>query len=240
VTGVTFDVKKAEGTQYILELYDASGEPQIFNQEKIKSIEVGNGKLSGPEEPAKKLSFRSKIVKNQSEIDVICDIQGSVTSATLSVLLRSADSSGNSADNPDNDTDNTSDNDDSPASNADSPDNNSVNPVNNILPETTILIDRKKLPLEVVKQEGAWAWYKTDIETGKHIIKIGSGVQDKNDKWSGNVSVWLHTTQKINGSSLSLTLTENVKERPMPPHPYPANELKRNIKLGEVSIKLPE
>ena len=218
VAGVNFDVKKVDEARYILELYDVSGQVQIFNQEKIRSIEFEGRTVSvndlssindlfvsaeNPVEPVKKLSFQSKISKKQSEIDVNCYLQKSITNTTLSILVRSA---GNS--------------------------------VNNIVPETTVLIDGNKALLEVVKQEGAWAWYQTDIGTGKHLIKILSEVQNKNDKWAGNVSVWLHTDQTMNGKSLSFSLTENVKERLMPPRPFPANELKRNIKLGEVSIQL--
>jgi len=223
VAGATFDVKKADETHYILELYDVSGQSQIFNQEKIKSIEVESGKVSRPVEPVKKLFFESKTNKNRSVIDVKCDLEKSITDATLSILLRSADnSSQNIIPEAVMSETNTSEN---------------IMP-ETAIPETTVLIDGKKTKLEVVKQEGVWAWYQTDIATGKHLIKILSEVHNKNDKWTGNVSVWLHTDQNIDGTSLSFSLTENVKERPMPPRPFPANELKRNIKLGEVSVQL--
>jgi hypothetical protein len=227
VTGVSFDVKKAAEAQYILELYDVSDQSQIFNQEKIKSIETG-GMVSKPVEPVKKLSFGSKTNKNKSEIEVRCDLEQSITNASLSILLRSA---GNSSQNiileavmPE-----------ITMSGTNLLKTNFKEPV---LPEITVSIDGKKTKLEFVKQEGDWAWYQTDIGTGKHLIKILSEVQDKNDKWTGNVSVWLHTNQIIEGKSLSFSLAENVKERPMPPRPYPANQLKRNSKLGEVSIHL--
>jgi hypothetical protein len=42
----------------------------------------------------------------------------------------------------------------------------------------------------------------------------------------------------MKGKSISFDLANRIKERPMPPRPFPANELKRNIKLGEVSVQL--
>jgi len=222
VTGTTFDVIKENDTQYILELYDISGPPQIFNPEKIKSIEIEGGNISKPLDPVKKLSFRSKTNKTLSEINVNCDLQKSINNARLSVLIRSSNASSDS-----------------------SSDNiipgtvmSETNIKELILPEITILINGKKAKLEIVKQEGAWAWYQTDIATGNHSIKILSEVQNKNDKWTGNVSVWLHTDQAIEGKTLSFSLTDSIKSRPMPPHPYPSSEQRRNIKLGEVNVQL--
>ncbi len=112
------------------------------------------------------------------------------------------------------------------------------NSFKNTKPEVTILVDGKKAKIQVEKLEGVWAWYKIDIEPGNHHVKIIAEVQNKNDKWVGSASVWMLCSQKMKGKSLSFDLVEGVKERPMPPRPFPANELKRNIKIGEVSVQL--
>lgn len=214
VSGVTFNERKINETQYVLELYNVSAHVQIHNPDKIKFIEHEGRKVSvdelfvateKPIEPLGEHFIQIKNIKKRSEIDVNFDLHKSVNKATLSVLFRSTDNS-----------------------------------LKNTKPEVTFLIDGKKAGLQVEKQEGVWAWYQIDIEPGNHHVKILAEVQNKNDKWVGSASVWLLCSQKMKGKSISFDLVEGVKERPMPPRPFPANELKRNIKLGEVSVQLQE
>jgi len=107
-----------------------------------------------------------------------------------------------------------------------------------IEPAVTILMDGKKTAPEVIRQEGAWAWYKVPAEAGRHRIRIIAGITEGKGQWEGSVSVWLHSDQNMAGKILMFDKADGSAERPMPPEPYPANILKKIIKLGETKIKL--
>jgi len=107
-----------------------------------------------------------------------------------------------------------------------------------IEPVVTIVIDGKKTAPEVIRQEGAWAWYKTATSSGKHRIRIIAELAEGKAQWEGNESVWLHSNQDVQAERFIFEVADGMFDRPMPPEPYPSGTLKRITKLGESVIQI--
>jgi hypothetical protein len=57
-------------------------------------------------------------------------------------------------------------------------------------------------------------------------------------QWRGKVSVWIIAKQRQNSGEVSFVAYNRVKERPMPPHPWRAAEVRKSEPLGEVTITI--
>jgi hypothetical protein len=133
--------------------------------------------------------------------------------------------------------------------------------------ELTAFLDGEKVELKVEHQKGRWGWYTFNVQPGKHTSRIIIAQEEKENKWAGNVtvedngawpqfphiiipqeekenkwrgkvSVWLVCSQRPEGKDISFDLAQKLgKKRPMPPRPWPAGELRRTVKLGDLEIR---
>ena len=100
-------------------------------------------------------------------------------------------------------------------------------------PSLVVMVDGKEATPKVEGQEGRSQWYTAPVQPGKHDltmeVRLGKGERE----WSGKASVWIIAQQRQNAKEVSFTTYNRVKERPMPPHPWRAAEIRRNEWLGE-------
>jgi hypothetical protein len=127
-------------------------------------------------------------------------------------------------------------------------------------PEVSAFLDGEKVELKVEHQKGRWGWYTFKVRPGKHTSRIiiedngdrphfshgrhASRIiiaqEEKENKWTGKVSVWLVCSQRPEGMEVSFDLAQKLsKKRPMPPQPWPSGEMRRTVKLGELEIRTP-
>jgi len=106
--------------------------------------------------------------------------------------------------------------------------------------EVTAFLDGEKVELKVEQQKGRWGWYTFNVLPGKHTSHIIIAKKEKENRWAGNVSVWLVCSQKPEGMEVSFNLAQKLgKKRPMPPRPWTSGELRKTVKLGELEIRTP-
>jgi hypothetical protein len=105
-------------------------------------------------------------------------------------------------------------------------------------PEVTAFLDGEKVELKVEQQKGRWGWYTFNVQPGKHTSRIIIARSEKENGWTGKVSVWLVCSQRPKGMDISFDLAQKLgKKRPMPPRPWPSGELQKTVKLGELEIR---
>jgi hypothetical protein len=104
-------------------------------------------------------------------------------------------------------------------------------------PAVTATLDGRALEPDVEKQKGSWGWYKLSLEPGSHSAEFRITIAGESGKWQGRASVWLVCSVQPPGMELAFKLkTAPDSRRPAPPRPWPAGELRRNVKLGEVDF----
>ena len=244
LAGVTFEAIKEGESNYAVKYYDAQKGARLLNPEMVRTVKYGgkSGKPSKLSIPVKHLpetvshgSVQLSSQKKQPEIDIKFDLHKSAVKATLAVLLEPG---GESKDK--------------------------------IEPEVTAFLDGKEVEARVEQQKGRWGWYTFDVQPGKHTSRIIIAQREKenekenrpagkasasekdgdsphylveNEKengWTGKVSVWLVCSQRPEGMEVSFDLAQSLgKKRQMPPRPWPSGELRRTIKLGELEIRTP-
>ena len=106
-------------------------------------------------------------------------------------------------------------------------------------PSLSIIIDGKEASVKSEGQEGRSQWYTSFIQPGKHVVTVEVRLGKGEREWRGNASVWIIAQQRQNTREVSFTTYNRVKERPMPPHPWGAAEVRKNEKLGEAPIDIP-
>ena len=106
-------------------------------------------------------------------------------------------------------------------------------------PKVIAFLDGKKVEPKVEQQKGHWAWYMLNVGPGKHTSRIIIEPVQEKQEWAGKISVWLICSQKPEGLEVSFNLaTRLAQRRTMPPRPWPAEVIRRNIKLGEIDVLL--
>jgi hypothetical protein len=104
-------------------------------------------------------------------------------------------------------------------------------------PSIRTRLDGADVEARVEQQEGRWSWHLIDVTPGSHSIRMLLEPAGTGSLASGSVSVWLVASHRPRGKSIRLeTTVELDAERPMPPRPWPAGELRSNQKLGEIRL----
>ncbi len=107
-------------------------------------------------------------------------------------------------------------------------------------PEVSAFLDGEKVELQVEQQKGRWGWYTFKVRPGKHTSRIIIAQEEKENGWTGKVSVWLVCSQRPEEMDISFDLAQKLaRRRPMPPRPWPSGELRKTVKLGELEIRSP-
>ena len=241
LAGVTFEVLQESASKYTVRFYNAGRGARLLNPEMVRTVKYG-GKSIKPNKfliPAKLFSktvshesVQLSPQENQPEIDIKFDLHKPAEEATLAVLLEPAGESMGERE-----------------------------------PEVSAFLDGEKVELKVEQQKGRWGWYTFKVRPGKHTSRIiitqgekeneDNGARphfphgrhtsriiiaqsEKENKWIGKVSVWLVCSKRPEGMDISFDLAQKLgKKRPMPPRPWPAGELRKTVKLGELEIPTP-
>ena len=99
-------------------------------------------------------------------------------------------------------------------------------------------LDGKNVTAKIEQQKKRWEWIKINVKPGWHKARFIISVKKKKEHWKGKAGLWLICREKPQGDKLLFRLSKSIEEnRPMPPHPWPSGEIKRNIKIGEAGIK---
>lgn len=97
-------------------------------------------------------------------------------------------------------------------------------------PEVTLRQGNKELKTDKQSGKGAWLWVSAIPESSsKELITV----EIEKTGWKGNTQLWLNTGKKKHGYVLKVTTGEKLKEKVMPPLPYPANEFRYYQMLDE-------
>ncbi|TET71756.1 MAG: hypothetical protein E3J44_03580 [Candidatus Aminicenantes bacterium] len=233
LAGVTFEVLQESASKYTVRFYNAGRGARLLNPEMVRTVKYG-GKSIRPNKfliPAKLFSktvshesVQLSPQENQPEIDIKFDLHKPAEEATLAVLLEPAGESMGERE-----------------------------------PEVSAFLDGEKVELKVEQQKGRWGWYTFKVRPGKHTSRIiieengeeENGArphfshviisqEEKENGWTGKVSVWLVCSQRPDGMDTSFDLAHKLaRRRPMPPRPWPSGELRRTVKLGELEIPTP-
>jgi len=100
-------------------------------------------------------------------------------------------------------------------------------------PEVTIRQGKKELKTEKQSGRGAWQWVSAVPEgSSKDLITV----EINKSGWHGQARLWLNTAKKKSGYVLKVTTGQKIKERVMPPLPFPENEFRNYLMLDEKRI----
>jgi hypothetical protein len=86
--------------------------------------------------------------------------------------------------------------------------------------------------LESNQQEskGNWRWTTADPDIDLDEIIY---IQIERKSWKGNAELWINATNNSEGYKLKVTSIQKVREKVMPPLPYPVEEFRYYSKLAE-------
>lgn len=210
--GVIFDEKIINRKEYILQFYNVYEKARILNPETIESIEF-MGKKIAPDE----LKIPpEKNIESVKDYSVKCINKNKCSEIDIKFNLHESSIVANLAILIE------------PAGSS----------IGTNLPEISITLDNMEVDAKIEKQEGLWAWYKIDITPGEHLAKITISPAQTKETWIGNASFWIISSQKQKIKEISLELKKKVKFQPMPPKPWKVGEIGRNVKLGEIEVKI--
>ena len=235
LAGVNFEVLQESESNYVIKFYEVERGVRLLNPEMIRTAKYGGksvkpNKLSIPTSHLPKSVSNTSVLlssqKNKPEIDIKFDLLEPAEEAFLAVLLEPAGESSGEKET-----------------------------------EVSAFLDGKKVEISVEQQKGRWGWYMFNVQHGKHTSRIIITQSEKEDeknraengdrphfsqaekentkenKWAGNVSVWLVCSQRPEGMDISFNLAKKLgKKRPMPPKPWPSGVLRKTVKLGELEI----
>ena len=212
LTGVVFEVKKTGERTCTQKLIEGNEDIKILNPEKIEEIKF-EGKKVDPKNLKVPLSTFSDPVKNHS-VEVINRKKRSDIYINFE-LDNSLDEATLAVLVE-------------PAGEFKSKDE----------PVIKIIMNGKKQDVVEEKQKGKWYWNMLDVKGRKHNAKVKVRTVPKIRKWKGKASVWLIYKKNFSGKQISMGLKEKFTEKPMPPRPWPAGVYRKNVKLGEVEIRI--
>jgi len=105
-------------------------------------------------------------------------------------------------------------------------------------PIVALNLNGSDVEAKVENQKGRWGWYRVDVKQGEHTAQIKIVPGKNMNEWTGSAYVWLVCLEKPQAIEVSFELAQKVvSKRPMPPKPWPAGVVRRNIKLGKVEVK---
>ena len=104
-------------------------------------------------------------------------------------------------------------------------------------PEIEIELNGQTVKPEIQGEDGAWHWYKVDLENGQNEAAVIIKPIDKN-KWQGKLSLYVINEVEHKSAELSYELEKSIDERPMPPLPWDKGITKQIHELQTSSITI--
>ena len=101
------------------------------------------------------------------------------------------------------------------------------------LPRFAFRLDGALVNTTGEQEKGAWAWYLTTMGGGNHNIEL---TFPDSARWKGSVLAWVLSTQEAKGEEIICTTANTVKPPPMPPKPWPVEEVRRTSPIGKCVV----
>lgn len=210
LAGVIFDSVKANGSVYAMKIYNGTGDTRILNPEKVKSLTYAGKKIAAAD-----LSISAEALSELvSDYSVKSTTREGHSEIDVKFTLQESSPEATLAFLLE-------------------PDGSSSG---KDLPKVIVFLDGKEEKTKLEEQKGLWAWYTVDVTAGQHFSKIQVEPVEGKEGWTGRAFVWLICQQKQKGTEISFELKTKAFECPMPPLPWPAGELRINVKLGEIKV----
>ncbi len=102
--------------------------------------------------------------------------------------------------------------------------------------KVTAEVDGQDAKVLTEYQEGKSQWYTIGVAPGKHALTMNVAPVNDSLSWQGKATVWLVARQKQKSRTVELTLNQAPAERSLPPIVWPAGEVRKNSKVGEVKL----
>ena len=109
-------------------------------------------------------------------------------------------------------------------------------PEKKIALNVTAQLDGLTVPVSTEYQEGKSQWYKVPVTPGKHTLRLFAAPEKDSLTWKGKATVWCIARQKQDSKLVELPLRQAPPERLLPPAVWPAGEVRRNVRIGEVQL----
>jgi hypothetical protein len=106
--------------------------------------------------------------------------------------------------------------------------------------KVTAQVDGLDAAVSTEYQEGKSQWYKIAVASGKHTVSLTIAPAKDSLAWRGKATLWFVSRQKQNSRTIELVLNQMPTERSLPPTVWPAGEVRKNVKLGEVKLSTPK
>lgn len=105
-------------------------------------------------------------------------------------------------------------------------------------PVVSLAVDGSKVEAKVENQKGRWAWCRVNVFPGEHTAQMQIIPGKNMNEWTGSAYVWLVCLEKPQAIEVFFDLAQKISAKhPMPPKPWPAGVIRKNIKLGKVEVK---
>ena len=104
------------------------------------------------------------------------------------------------------------------------------------VPQVSLVIDGKDDTVQYERGEGASVWCLHRLTPGSHSVHVSLSSMKRQQPWHGSLSCWTVVRQQRKGIDVIFTGDQGFVEKPMPPLPFPAGVMAKNIRLGEVKI----
>jgi len=103
-------------------------------------------------------------------------------------------------------------------------------------PDLTVELDGAAVPAGAEPQEGRSQWWTVPLPVGRHetVLRVTPAAGDS--AWAGSAQVWLVANQRGASREIGFELAKPPRTRSLPPLPWPAGEMRRNVMLGETPI----
>jgi hypothetical protein len=103
------------------------------------------------------------------------------------------------------------------------------------MPQISVKLDGQAVKAESETQSNLWAWVSLPLAAGAHRVQMRPQAS-ASGSWAGKAQVWLVYRVLPRGQEIVLVMKDAARLRPMPPRPWPAGEVRRYFKLGEVEL----
>jgi len=106
--------------------------------------------------------------------------------------------------------------------------------------KVTAQVDGMDAVVSTEYQEGKSQWYKIAVTPGQHNVSVTIAPAKDSLAWRGKATLWFVSRQKQNSRTIELALNQGSAERPLPPTVWPAGEVRRNVRIGELKLSTPK
>ncbi len=101
-------------------------------------------------------------------------------------------------------------------------------------------VDGQDTPVSTEFQEGKSQWYKVAVRPGNHVVALSIRPAKDSLSWQGKATAWFIAQELQATKTFEVAVKSESNDRVLPPTVWPAGEVRKNIKLGELEIPIIE